>query len=269
MLVQLKRVIAALTAALIVPASALAQDGPPGEDADDYVLEVGPGLFVAPRYPGADHYRVLPLPLLRFAYRDLVFASVEGVGINLLRTEAGFRAGPIAGIDFGRSGKDTRKYVPGLSKVGIAPELGGFIAYDTMGGIGFDLQVRQALGGHDGLTADLAVNYRAILGDSTVAMIGPKVTWTSGRYNRSFFGVTEDQAADSRFEAYDPGAGITGAGVNAAVIRTLGGNWSLAFFGSYTRLLGEAKDSPVTKAESGSADQFTAGLAISYRFGWN
>jgi len=66
--------------------------------------------------------------------------------------------------------------------------------------------------------------------------------------------------------AYDPKGGVQSVGVTAGYMRQLTRNWGVAAFARYDRLVGDAADSPVTRA-FGSRNQPAFGIALSYTFG--
>ena len=127
------------------------------------------------------------------------------------------------------------------------------------------LEVRQAIGGHEGLVADLSFRRVKLKGKWTLGY-GGRLRFADQRYNRRYYGVTPAEAATSGLTPFAPGGNLNDIGVSAFASRRLGGNWSANGFVSYSRLLLDAADAPVTRSRFGSANQVTLGATLSYRF---
>ncbi|MEM6667002.1 MAG: MipA/OmpV family protein, partial [Pseudomonadota bacterium] len=84
-------------------------------------------------------------------------------------------------------------------------------------------------------------------------------------YMDTYFGVSNAEAARSRFTAFDAGAGIKSAGVIADTRYQWNDNWAVTAEASWHRLVGDAADSPVVDL-AGEENQFTAGIGVAYRF---
>lgn len=124
-------------------------------------------------------------------------------------------------------------------------------------------ELRQGIGAHKALTGDLAADFVWRDGkEGTIVTAGPRVRWGSGKYNRAYFGVATPGAGG--FTAYEPGSGIYAVGATAGIRMPVSGIFGLYGYAGYDRLTGEAKDSPIVAA--GKKDQFSAGLALTYRF---
>ena len=91
---------------------------------------------------------------------------------------------------------------------------------------------------------------------------------------RSYFSTTVDRLAPAGpTQLVQPGsrtgykaeAGFKDAGLTAVLIHPLNKNWSVTGFAGYSRLMGDAADSPFVK-DNGSPDQVMGGLGLSYTF---
>ena len=116
------------------------------------------------------------------------------------------------------------------------------------------VEARKGLGGHGGWVGDVGADYVARQGDG------------DSKYSRAYFGVAPADVAASGLPAYDPKGGVQSVGVTAGYMRQLTRNWGVAAFARYDRLVGDAADSPVTRA-FGSRNQPAFGIALSYTFG--
>jgi outer membrane protein len=78
--------------------------------------------------------------------------------------------------------------------------------------------------------------------------------------------VTPDVAARTGLDAFAPGGGIQSVGVTAGTLYQIDAKWGVAAFARYDRLVGDAAESPVTRA-FGTRSQPSAGIALSRIFG--
>lgn len=90
------------------PASPSAPAASPQQTVTSWNVNLGLGVAARPVYPGAKRYEASPVPMLSVRYRDTVFLTPEGLGINLVNYN-GFRAGPLLSYFAGRDqGDDAR-----------------------------------------------------------------------------------------------------------------------------------------------------------------
>ncbi len=259
--------------------SALADEperrGPPPDD-NGWSLYVGGGGFYAPNWSGDDEYSAAAVPFIRVTKGDRFFASVqEGMGYAIIN-DNGFRAGPLAAIDFGRdedgnnpfriSGGESADLI-GLGNISTTVALGGFVDY-KVGDIKIKAKGGRALGAHEGLTAELGVDFDKTImsvGPPLFVAIGPRLKWADDSYNQAFYGITTTQSIASGLSVYGADDGLISYGVGGSVLMPLSYTMGITVFGSYDHLTGPAGDSPLVR-ERGSRDQFFGGAAIAYKF---
>ena len=251
---------------------------PPQQDQNGWDVYIGAGALYAPTYPGDDDYNLSAVPFFRVTKGDRFFASVqEGAGYAAI-DKAGFRAGPLAQIDFGRDEDgsspfrvtgDKTEDLRGLGTIDFTVALGGFAEYDFGD---FELKVKggQALGGHDGFTGQVSFDYDTRImgaGPPLFVTVGPNLKYGSGNYTDAYYGITAEQSALSGLAEYNPGGGITsyGLGGNILVPVSRSGNAAIILLGSYDRLTSDAGDSPLVR-NRGSRDQFFTGAAFARKF---
>ncbi len=247
---------AAVLALLPLPAAAQEESG--GRN-----MMVGTGVQWIPSYPGADSSRITFLPLVdswRVGEAITPESPDEAFGRALLgKRSKGISVGPTLSFAPTRSADD----LPGLAKVGFGMEAGVFTNLWLAEPLRLRAELRQGIGAHKALAGDLAADFVWRDGkEGTIVTAGPRVRWGSGKYNRAYFGVPTPGAGG--FTAYDPGSGIYAVGATAGIRMPISGIFGLYGYAGYDRLVDKSKDSPIVRA--GKADQFSAGLALTYRF---
>jgi outer membrane protein len=80
-----------------------------------------------------------------------------------------------------------------------------------------------------------------------------------------FFTINAADSAASGLSTYDADDGFKDVGVNASLTYKFAGNWSTTGILRYTRLVGDAADSPVTD-DVGDENQVFAALLINFSF---
>jgi outer membrane protein len=127
------------------------------------------------------------------------------------------------------------------------------------------LAVRYGLGGHDGIVAETGLDLRFRPTDITEFTVGPRASFATGQYMKTYFGVTPTESIQSGLRVYNPGGGIKGAGFEVSGRYEFTPQWALVGMAFYERLIGDAADSPIVKL--GDENQLTAKLGLSYKFG--
>jgi outer membrane scaffolding protein for murein synthesis (MipA/OmpV family) len=218
-----------------------------------------------PLYDGAALSRVQGGPLINIRYRDIAFVSVgEGIGVNVLRGE-NYRAGIELGYDLGRRVSDDYGHLRGLGDIGRAPAVEVFASYAISKEFPLVLRgnVRQLVGGADGLVADVGV-YMPLPGSSKklIMFAGPSITYADHRYLQKEFGVTPAQALASGYPVFDPHAGTNAVGFGFSATRFITDHWLINVDAAVNHLLGSASESPITQRTVQRA------LAISFGYTW-
>ena len=234
------------------------------QDSDDLRVRVGLGAQVQPKYIGADKREVGPLWNLDLARGDDEFrfeAPDDNFGIALIK-EGKFRAGPTANIEGKRKESDVGAAV---GKVPTTFEAGVFAQYDVTDNMRVRGEVRNGLGGHDGLVGSIGVDQVWREGDRYVFSIGPRVLFSNSKYQRAYFGVTPAVALATGLPTYDPGGGIHAVAAASGLSYQFSPRFGMFGFARYERLVGDAAKSPIVR-EFGSRNQVSAGAGLSYTF---
>ncbi len=234
-------------------------DGAPGDGSFIANLAVGGAVLVKPKYEGSDEYDVYAIPyavVLGSGPGRFSFAGIDDVRYALIRRN-GFEVGPLAGYWFDRDENDAA-ILNGLGDVDGAFVAGGYIKYD-FGGFFADLSFHQGFNGDDpGYLIRTGIGAESRISERVTLKGRAGVTFASDDYMDTYFGVASGPLAP-----FDPDSGIKD--VHASLKATIGitDRWYVAAFGEYSRLVGDAADSPIVASE----DQFTGLIGLTYRLG--
>ena len=230
---------------------------------------VAGGVGFLPEYQGGTDYEMVPLILGQF---DAFGMSLEhqGLGANLNILPGGAFEFGIAGLyEPGR--KDvSNAQVSKLPEIDGAFNLGGFARYNfdallaPQDELSIELDVlADVTGTYDGFVATLDASYSTQFAERWFVGFDAGMEFADANYMETYFGV--GAASPSGLAAYEPDAGLKSVNVNATVGFALSESLSLVGRAGYTRLLGEAADSPIVK-DTGSPDQFFVGTGVMFRF---
>lgn len=245
-------------------APALAQSGDDAED-KGWIVTVGGGGVLQPRFPGAQDLELRPWPLFdarRIGTQAGFSTPDQSFGIGLVNG-ANFRVGPALNI---ASGRDEEEAIAGIRDVGTTIEGGAFAEAYMSDAFRFRAEVRKGFGGHKGIIGDLGADYIMGSPEGTHFSIGPRLRLANARYVRAFYGVNPAQSALTGLPVHNVNGGLHSAGALAFAGISLGERLGLRAYGRYDRLLGDAADSPLVLSSVGSRNQFELGLGLTYSF---
>lgn len=273
-IVMLAAVCAGPSVAQPVQSAPQGVSGRPAVD-EGWSVTVGVAPVISNAWQGSEDYVVSIFPDVRLNYEDIFFASIpDGVGWNAINAN-GWKAGPIAKLRFGRDedgsgspfavtgGSDA---LIGLGDIGVTAEVGGFVEkrFGTRQQWRGRVEARRGIGGHEGTVGDISLSYQ-IRGDRAIFNVGPRATFASSEFTRTYFGIDTEQSLRSGLGIYQPKGGLVSYGVGGSIIRPLDRQSAITVFTSLEQLGGVAKNSPLVR-ERGRATQFTFGLGYGYRF---
>jgi len=242
------------------PAAAQSDDGDRG-----WTVTVGAGVQTYAKYPGGDSYGINPWPIvgLRREGSPMPFeAPDDGFDFEILGGGSVINFGPAVRFQNKREADDVGAAV---GDVGFTVEAGGFAELYPSERFRIRAALRQGIGGHDGLTGDLAADLILRDRDSYIFSIGPRLRWADNDYHDAYFGITPAVAAATGLPVFNPGGDFYALGATAGLTRMVGRDWGLELFAGYERLMGDAADSPIVR-NFGSRDQFSGGIGLFYNF---
>jgi MipA family protein len=234
----------------------------PGE----WTVTVGAAAELAPAFEGSKRYVLSPQP--KFAIRRVgtvrPFSSPrDNPGISLIDI-GGFHIGPVGKLKAERNASDFAE-LRGLGDVMWTLELGIFAELWAFDWLRTRAEVRQGIGGHDGLVADLSADMVTRPFDRLTLSAGPRFSLADTRATAPFFGINSAQAAASGLPVFNARGGAHAVGMGAQVLYQLTPQWELNAFVEYDRLLGSAAASPLV-VQRGSRDQLVVGFGATYSF---
>lgn len=217
------------------------------------------GAAVAPRYFGSDSLRVGPAV-------GFDFGGLRLGGFQLGDPDSNQYMAPGAGL------RGSLRFLPerrgrneltGLEKVSRALEL-GVGAHVTGEFWQAFADLRYGVVGHSAWAGEFGAN--AIYRDHSglVLHAGPVVSFGSGRFNRTYFGVTPAESAASGLAAFRPSSGIYAVGLQVGAYQPLNEDWAVTGTLRYDRLRGDAGNSPIVR--QGSRHQFGGSIGLMRHF---
>ena len=279
----------ALAATCLFAASspALAQpegQGPPrGKSVfdGDYVT-LGAGLAIGPSYDGSDNYDISPLPVILGSVAGIDFEPRgPGLALDVIPDKNGakvdFILGPVGRARFDRNSGIRDDVVRDLGELDVAVELGAvggvkvnrvFNAFDSLTA---EIDLRwDVAGAHRGRVVSPSLTYFRPINRGIAASLTISADHVDDDYADYYFSISPAGSAASGLPGFNATGGWKNVGIAAFGAIDLDGNamnggFSVILIGSYSRLLGDPKRSPVTSIR-GDADQFFGVVGIGYTF---
>ena len=246
----------------------------------DWVM-IGVGAGYVPEYDGSDDYKLFPLPLIRGSVGGIgIEPRAAGAALDLVPDGDGklsFAFGPTVRVRTSRTGDIKDPVVAAAGKLDTAWEVGGSAGVSVSGvlnpydSLGATVDVRwDVAGAHEGRTISPSISYFTPVSRGAAVSLSVSAEHGDENFNSYYFSVTPAQALASGLPAYDAGAGFNKWGVNLLGGYDLDGDltnggFGLFAIGGYSRMIGDAADSPFV-ADRGSADQWMVGGGIGYTF---
>jgi outer membrane scaffolding protein for murein synthesis (MipA/OmpV family) len=225
-------------------------------------VTLGGGVAERPRYDGADSYTTRVVPLISASYdKGLFFAGPAGIGMTAINWQ-GLRVGPVLGFLNGRKQGDD-DHLNGLGDIPVALTAGLFASY-SLGPFSLRTDIRQAVTHQaDGLYGDVSLNWmHPIIPGRLFVSTAVRMDFANGSYDRTYFGVSDEQSLQSGLPAYTPGGGIKDIGFNAGLDYRLSRHFVLRGFAGVSQLLGDDGSSPIVQSKT----QGLAGFGLAYHF---
>jgi outer membrane scaffolding protein for murein synthesis (MipA/OmpV family) len=225
----------------------------------------GLGLGGAPDYEGSDTYEAAPIPFFTIGWDNHM--SVEWVGnkakANLIPHPT-WKAGPIAQLIPERDDVESNR-VDRLGDVDTSFMFGGFFGFEYSNWSASIEGMVDVADGNDGAIIRLNGGYRIPISDTWKASIGGFTTWASDDYMEAYFEIDGVDSARSGLRPFSVDSGFKDVGLRVSGSYKPWEHWSIMGIASYTRLVDDAEDSPVTD-DAGNPNQFLAGILVVYNW---
>ncbi len=273
-----RRLAAALPPILFAGAAAAQGDFPIPLPLDQLPNAVAIGFGAAPTYIGSSDYLIgaAPAASLNTPIGRLTLLG-NYLAINVLSEfdASGFAFGPAAIYRFGRTDVDD-PVVAQLPQVDNSLELGVTLGYEYVdpqdpiwrarAGVDLTWNVTDDDGGGAG-----SVYFRGIAplpwqGGAAVALAA--ATFVTEDFADRYFSVDAAGSAASGLPVFQAGGGARDVRIGFGMLQSLSLNWHVGFGGVYSRLIGEAADSPITR-DRGDLNQFIFGVGVAYAWGFD
>ncbi|WP_420607080.1 MipA/OmpV family protein [Novosphingopyxis sp.] len=274
-------------AALSVPAFAQDVDTAPLPEVEDTVfagdfITIGAGVGITPSYSGSDDYTFFPVPAAAGTLGGINFRpSGTGLAFDVIPdaedAQFGFIAGPVARIRLDRTRRIVDDAVEQLGELDTAIELGGQVGVQYSGIITpFDTlsvtldAVWDVAGAYNGRMIRPTVSFLTPVSRGTAIALSVNAEHVDDDFADYYYSSSPSGALASGLPVFQAEGGFQSVGANALFTYDLNGDltdggFAVFVLAGYSRLLGDAKHSPITSIR-GSANQFLGGIGLGYTF---
>lgn len=238
--------------------------------AGPWVITVKGNIGMSPKWEGSDTYSLSGFPSLSFrrpGERPVWTSPDDSIGYNIPLNDV-FSLGPVVSYRAGRY-EGSNRVLNGIHDTRWTLEPGVFFqVWAVPQVLRARVEIRRGFRDKDGFVADIGADWVNSFGDLTIA-VGPRLSIADGSYMRYHYGVTAlDAFRNGQVSSYKASSGLKSAGVLASASYQFNEQWSSTVYGGYTRLVGDAADSPIVK-KFGDRDQWTLGATIGYSFNFS
>ena len=232
---------------------------------------VAVAVGVVPDYMGSDDYTVgaAPAGLMKFGSSErYARLLVTELSVNVLDSRT-WNFGPVLNYRLARDdvdddAVDRMRDIDGTLEAGL---IGGWTWIgddDPRHRFNATVEFLHDVGDtHEGFLVSAGARYFQPVTRPLTLSIGATVTYGSSDYMQTYFGVDSDNAARSGLSQFSAGSGLRDVRIPVMAIYSLSPNWHLSGGLVYSRLLGDASDSPVVD-DRGSRNQLFAGVGVAY-----
>jgi MipA family protein len=238
----------------------------------DYAITLGVRPFFEPVFSGSRKNSLVGLPVFALTRKDApdYFGSPhDSFSVSFFETK-NFRFGSLVGFQFPRSPRGDAA-LRGLRKINFALEPGVFAEYFPTSFTRVRTELRQGITGHYGQILDISADAYTKFADKWQIAMGPRLSFASSTAIKPYFNVDALQSFNSgqffnaRLPEYLTHTGVRALGFGSVLRYAWTKHIDTEIFGEYERLLGSSAKAPLVR-QRGSANQFVAGLGLSYKF---
>lgn len=229
---------------------------------DGWQGAVGLGVAVMPDYPGAEDYRVRPLPLLEVSRGRFFAGTLRGIGVDLSPVKS-LRFGPRLGFRPGRDQDDSSR-LAGMGDIDNGATLGVFFEGRFAPEWLAFADVRAGVGNDDakGVAMTMGAAWDKKFGSRDRLRVAASIDFADADHMQTWFGVSPAQSVASGLPVYSAGAGARDTAIGAVWTHSFDRHWFTVVTARVSVLLEDAQDSPLVEEEF----QFVQGAMLGYRF---
>lgn len=234
--------------------------------AKDWIITLGVEGRVQPSFEGGDRsvFRPIPLINIRRSGTPRGFSSPrDGASVSILDSGS-FHLGPTAKLRFRRKESDDNN-LRGLGDVKWVFEPGLFAEYWALNWLRLRAEVRQGIGGHHGVAADLSADLVAPASAQLTLSAGPRLVLASSKALAPYFAITTAQSAASGLPVYNVSGGVQSYGFGGQARYDWNSRWASHVFIEYDYLANIVASSPLV-ALRGNRNQVQIGIGTTYSF---
>ena len=227
------------------------------------------GAISVPDFEGSADKVAAPLLLGRLDLGNYGSLRLAGAGLqyNVLDPKSEWAFGPVLSFRQARDADVDDAVVQRLREVDAATEFGFFVEYglpDTFSKgdrLTFGLEGK----GGKGSQFSLGLSYQAAKLGGLQLGFDARTVFANDRYMDTYFSVDSDNSTRSGLPGYTASSGLKSVSLGFNASYDLGSKWVLIGRVGVSRLMGDARDSPIVQLR-GDATAVSAGLAVGYRF---
>jgi len=239
---------------------------------------IGVGVIAKPDYEGSDETKATAAPFGKYIWASGRYISLGGSGgaetagrvsMNLIPTDLSpiLTFGPLIQYRVKRDDVENNK-VDKMKAVDAATELGAFVGLKSghfSAEVSFAADVSNE---HDGQVVYIKTKYELMRNSKFMVNVGVDTSWADSSYMNTYFGVNTNNVGTSGLTSFNADSGFKDVGTKLTGVYFVNQTWALVGNVSYTRLLNDAKDSPLVEGSGGVGDknQVSAVFAIAYMF---
>ena len=239
-------------------------------------ISIGWGVDYSPEDEGSDQYEfgyeLIPAVSVENLYGfslSLAEISYDLYGFEDEETGVSFSLTPSIAFSEGRDDDigSGNNQINNLDEIDEGVDIGGSIGigYGPLNG---DITITQEVAdGHGGLQIIPSIGTDfAFLDDRLFVSPALSAAWADGQYMETFYGVNAAQAANTGLDEFDADAGFRNVSLELGSGYALTDSLVLNASVSYTRLVGDAADSPIVEGVGGENNQFAVSAGVTYTF---
>jgi len=244
-------------------------------------LSIGVGAAYTPSYDGSDDYVVSVLPLVQGSLGGVdINPRPGGLALDFIpdaENGPGFDLGVAARVRASRARQIEDPVVESLGELDTAIEVGPTAGVTIprvlhqFDSLSFNVDARwDVAGAHSGMVIDPSVTYFTPLSRGIITSLTLSAEYGDDDYADYYFSVDAAGSAVSGLPTFQADGGFTKASATMLFGFDLDGdatNGGLALvgLGGYSRMLGDARDTPLTSIR-GDADQWFLAAGIGFTF---